>query len=80
MTQPTHDQFTLLYEDENSKVLHEFKAVVADDVIEHLVNFLEGCGYTEESIFEAMKDLSASYFDLLSTQRYAVKRGKPDPE
>jgi hypothetical protein len=30
---PTHDQFTLLYEDENTKVLHEFKAIVADDVI-----------------------------------------------
>jgi hypothetical protein len=30
---PTHDQFTLLYEDEHTKLLYEFKAVVADDVI-----------------------------------------------
>jgi hypothetical protein len=80
MTQPTHDQFTLLYEDENSKVLHEFKAVVADDVIEHFVHFLQGCGYAEKSIFEAMKELSAAYFDLLSTKEYLMKWDKPDPE
>ena len=48
---PTHDQFTLLYEDENTKLLYEFKALVADDVINHLVDFLKGCGYMESSIF-----------------------------
>jgi hypothetical protein len=80
MTQPTHDQFILLYEDENTKVLHEFKAVITHDVVQHLIDFLKGCGYMEDNIFEAMKELSAAYFDLLSTQQYVMKWDKPDPE
>ena len=77
---PTHDQFTLLYEDENTKVLHQFKAVVADDVITHLVDFLKGCGYMESSVFEAMKELSDMYFDSLSTEQYVMQWDKPEAE
>ena len=80
MSTPTHDQFTLLYEDEDKKVLHEFKGIVADDVIQGLIDFLKGCGYMEDSIFEAMNELSAAYFDSLSTQQYVMKWDKPDPE
>jgi hypothetical protein len=69
---PTHDQFTLLYEDENTKLLYEFKALVADDVINHLVDFLKGCGYMESSIFECMKDSSELYFDSLKYCRTFV--------
>ena len=71
MTQ-THDQFTLLYEDEDTKVLHEFKGVIADDVIQHLIDFLKGCGYMEGSIFEAMRDLSEMYFDAHSVEKYVM--------
>jgi hypothetical protein len=77
---PTHDQFTLLYEDENTKLLYEFKAVVADDVINRLVDFLKGCGYMESSIFECMKESSEMYFDSLSTKQSLMNWGKPDPE
>jgi hypothetical protein len=77
---PTHDQFTLLYEDENTKLLYEFKAVVADDVINRLVDFLKGCGYMESSIFECMKESSEMYFDSLSTKQALMNWGKPDPE
>ena len=77
---PTHDQFTLLYEDEHTKVLHEFKGVIADDVVQHLVDFLKGCGYMESNVFEAMKELSDMYFDSLSTQQYVMNWDKPDPE
>ena len=76
----THDQFTLLYEDEHTKLLYEFKALVADDVIHHLVDFLKGCGYMEGSIFETMKELSDMYFDSLSTQQYVMKWDKPEAE
>jgi len=75
MSTPTHDQFTLLYEDENTKVLHEFKALVADDVVQHLVDFLKGCGYMESNVFEAMKELSDMYFDSLSTEQYVMNAG-----
>ena len=80
MSTPTHDQFTLLYEDEDTKVLHEFKGVVADDVIQHLIDFLKGCGYMEGSIFEAMKELSDMYFDSLSTKQYVMNWDKPEAE
>lgn len=80
MSTPTHDQFTLLYEDENTKVLHEFKAVIADDVIQHLIDFLKGCGYMEETIFEAMNGLATSYFNSLSTQEYVMNLDKPKAE
>ena len=80
MSTPTHDQFTLLYEDENTKVLHEFKALVADDVVQHLVDFLKGCGYIESSVFEAMKELSDMYFDSLSTEQYVMQWDKPEAE
>jgi len=75
MSTPTHDQFTLLYEDDNTKVLHEFKALVADDVVQHLVDFLKGCGYMESNIFECMKELSEMYFDSLSTEVYVMNAG-----
>ena len=80
MSTPTHNQFTLLYEDDNTKVLHEFKALVADDVVQHLVDFLKGCGYMESNVFEVMKELSDMYFDSLSTQQYVMQWDKPDSE
>jgi hypothetical protein len=69
MSTPTHDQFTLLYEDEDKKVLYEFKGVLAD-----------GCGYMEGSIFETMKELSDMYFDSLRTTEYVMKWDKPEAE
>lgn len=80
MSTPTHDQFTLLYEDEDKKVLHEFKGVVADDVIQGLIDFLKGCGYMEGSIFETMKELSDMYFDSLKTQEYVMSWEKSEAE
>lgn len=61
----THDQFTLLYEDEHTKVLHEFKGVIADDVIGHIIDFLKGCGYCESSIHEVMQEKAEMYFEVL---------------
>ena len=75
MSTSTHDQFTLLYEDENNKVLHEFKAVVADDVVQHLVDFLKGCGYMESSIYEVMKELSQMYFDERDVETFVMSTG-----
>jgi peptide deformylase len=80
MTESTHDQFTLLYEDEDTKVLHEFKEILADRVIQHMIDFLKGCGYMEDSIFETMKELSDDYFSLLTTATCGMERCKPEAE
>jgi DNA-directed RNA polymerase specialized sigma54-like protein len=75
MSTQTHDQFTLLYEDENTKVLHEFKAAIADDVVQHLVDFLKGCGYIESNIFEVMQELSQMYFDAQNVEKFVMSTG-----
>jgi len=71
---PTHDQFTLLYEDEYAKVLHEFKGVVADDVIGHIIDFLKGCGYCEHSIYAAMQDTAEAYFEAQQPLRLPAQQ------
>lgn len=75
MSNSTHDQFTLLYEDDDRKVLHEFKGVIADDVVQHLVDFLKGCGYMESSIFEVMQELSQMYFDAQNVEKFVMSTG-----
>lgn len=60
-----HDQFTLLHEDGDKRILHEFKAVHGDDVMRHIIDFMKGLGYLEETIFTCMKDLSDSYFESI---------------
>jgi hypothetical protein len=67
MTTQTHDQFTFLYEDENRKVLHEFKALMAQDVIQHFIDFIKGCGYVESSIYETMQEMTEMYFESEET-------------
>lgn len=71
---PTHDQFTLLYEDEHTKVLHEFKGVVADDVVGHIIDFLKGCGYCEQSIYEVMQDAAEAYFEAKQPLRLPAQQ------
>jgi len=71
---PTHDQFTLLYEDEHTKVLYEFKGVVADDVITHIIDFLKGCGYCEHSIYSVMQDAAEAYFEAQQPLRLPAQQ------
>jgi len=71
---PTYDQFTLLYEDEYDKVLHEFKGVVADDVIGHIIDFLKGCGYCEHSIHEALQEKAEAYFEAQQLLRLPAQQ------
>jgi len=80
MAKATEDQFTLLYEDGSNRVLHEFNALFADEVIPHLIDFLKGCGYMEESIFGNMQALSEAYFDSLSVGTCTMKKCKPEAE
>ena len=80
MTKANQDQFTLLYEDSSTKVLYEFNALFADEVIQHLIDFLKGCGYMEESIFGNMQALSEAYFDSLSGSTCVMKKCKHEAE
>jgi hypothetical protein len=46
--------FTLKGGDFNCTI--ESEAVTTDEVIVHLVQFLRGCGYQDESIYDAMRE------------------------
>ena len=73
MTQ-THDQYILLYEDEHNKVLHEFKALIADDVVEHCISFLKGCGYCESTIYQVMQEKAEMFFEAEGTLRLPAQQ------
>jgi hypothetical protein len=45
-----------------------------------MIDFLKGCGYMEDSIFETMKELSDDYFSLLTTATCGRERCKPEAE
>ena len=70
----THDQFILLYEDIDSKVLHEFKGVIADDVICRIIDFLKGCGYCEFSIYEVMQERAEMYFETQQPLKLPIQQ------
>jgi hypothetical protein len=63
MTTQIHNQFTLLHEDDGKKILHEFQAICLDDVIQSLISFLMGCGYSESSIHETMQEITEMYVE-----------------
>jgi len=62
MSSEKHSSFTLLHEDGDTRILYEFKSVVADDVLRNMVDFLKGVGYMEQSIFAVMQEISDEYF------------------
>jgi peptide deformylase len=67
MATEQHSHYTLLHEDGDTRILMEFKEIVADRVIQHFIDFLKGVGYMESSVFEVMQQLSTEYFESLNT-------------
>jgi hypothetical protein len=52
----------------------ESEAVTTDEVIGHIVQFLRGCGYQDESIYDAMGNMVAEYtHDNLLQAKETVK-------
>jgi hypothetical protein len=67
-TQP-EDQFTLLYEDDKRKVLHEFQAIGTDEIVDEFINFMRGVGHLELSIIERMHEISRQYLELYHSNK-----------
>ena len=59
--------FTLKGGDFNCTI--ESEAVTTDEVIVHLVQFLRGCGYQDESIYDAMREMVQEYDDFLRIEK-----------
>ena len=74
MSSEKHSSFTLLHEDGDTRILYEFKSIVADDVLHRIVDFLKGVGYMESSIFETMQEISDEYFNSLEPMTLPVQQ------
>lgn len=48
-------QFIL--EEDDYKLVLQTDAVTTDQLLEHFVQFLRGCGYLDDSIYDSMKEL-----------------------
>lgn len=62
MSDSTHDQFTLLYEDEGKRVFCEFQGIFTDEIVREFVHFIRGCGHHDQNIYGAMAQVSSEYF------------------
>ena len=61
-------QFIL--EEDDYKMVFQTDAVTTDLLLEHFVQFLRGCGYLDESIYESMQEL------LEEREDYVAKRNE----
>ena len=78
MSTPTHDQFTLLYEDEGKKVLYEFQAVFTGEVVREFADFVRGCGHHDDNVFGAMAQLAADYFECKENPVLPIAKDNED--
>jgi hypothetical protein len=74
MSAPSHDRFTLLYEDVDTRVLYECNGIIADEVISHIISFLKGCGYCESSIYEVMQEKAEMYFEAQQPLKLPIQQ------
>lgn len=74
MPSEKYSSFTLLHEDGDTRILYEFKSIVADDVLRNMVDFLKGVGYMESSIFETMQEISDEYFSSLEPMTLPIQQ------
>ena len=61
-------QFIL--EEDDYKMVFQTDAVTTDQLLEHFVQFLRGCGYLDKSIYESMQEL------LEEREDYVAKRNE----
>jgi hypothetical protein len=76
--QMTKRAFSFSLKEGDFNCVVESEAVTADEVIGHIVQFLRGCGYQDESIYASMGDMVAEYThdNLLRAQEISRSCGK----
>lgn len=62
MTLPRVNNYTLLQESDNSSCIYKFQGDYFPDVLVHVVDFLKGVGFFEETIHRGMYDAAEEYF------------------
>ena len=55
-----------ILEEDDYKMVFQTDAVTTDQLLEHFVQFLRGCGYLDESIYESMQELVGEHKDYVA--------------
>ena len=54
---PWEQRMQFILEEDDYKMVFQTDAVTTDQLLEHFVQFLRGCGYRDDSIYESMGEL-----------------------
>lgn len=58
------DEYILQHKTDNFELKVVVKDVLTNSIIESFVSFLLGCGHYDECIYETMRELSDTYFEI----------------
>lgn len=54
-------RFTFIYEEGDSKVSHSFHNIYCPEIVENFKHFMQGCGFFETNLMEAMGSMVEEY-------------------
>ena len=54
---PWEQRMQFVLEEDDYKMVFQTDAVTTDQLLEHFIQFLRGCGYPDESIYESIAEL-----------------------
>lgn len=61
-------RFTFIYEEGNSKVSHSFHNIFCPEIVENFKHFMQGCGFFEGNLMDAMATMVEEY-EMLEEKR-----------
>lgn len=61
---PWEQRMQFILEEDDYKMVFQTDAVTTDQLLEHFIQFLRGCGYLDESIYDSMAELLKEHDDL----------------
>jgi hypothetical protein len=63
---PWEQRIQFVLEEDNYKIVFQTDAVTSDELLEHFVQFMRGCGYLDDSIYESMGEMLRAHDDASS--------------
>jgi hypothetical protein len=63
---PWEQRMQFILEEDDYKMVFQTDAVTTDHLLQHFVQFLRGCGYLDESIYESMGELLREHDEAMT--------------
>lgn len=54
---PWEQRMQFVFEEDDYKMMFQTDAVTTDQLLAHFIQFLRGCGYLDDSIYESMGEM-----------------------